>query len=230
MQNIYRKLKVLAKYILQTPSERRHSLVGPANLWEMKRDFQFNFLKNMGIRPEHYLLDLGCGTLRGGIPLIEYLISEHYFGVDVREKVLVEAQKELEDAGLSSKRPHLILSTGASELQLNQKFDFIWAFSVLIHMSDEIHNETLAFVSKHLADDGVFYANIVSYDLNEANWEEFPVVSRSLDFYKSECSKVGLAVEDIGSLGELGHVSNVESHDSQRMLKISKSDAVNNSV
>jgi cyclopropane fatty-acyl-phospholipid synthase-like methyltransferase len=54
------------------PSER-HSLVGPGKLWEMKRAFQIHFLQSVGLTSDQYLLDLGCGTLRGGIPIIKYL-------------------------------------------------------------------------------------------------------------------------------------------------------------
>jgi len=85
--------------LLQTKQERRHALVGPANLWKMKRDFQIQFLSNVGLKPEHYLFEIGCGTLRGGVPLIQYLESCHYFGFGVREKAIDEGRKELGDAG-----------------------------------------------------------------------------------------------------------------------------------
>ena len=61
-----------------TSKERRHAMVGPAKLWKMKRDFQIKFLKKSGLLPKHYLLDIGCGTLRGGIPFIEYLDEKKY--------------------------------------------------------------------------------------------------------------------------------------------------------
>ena len=81
-------LKQRIKRLMQSKEERRHALVGPAHLWEMKRDFQIQFLKAMGMKPEHYLFDIGCGTLRGGIPLISYLHSGHYFGAEVRAEAL----------------------------------------------------------------------------------------------------------------------------------------------
>ena len=99
-----KSLKMWLKLLFASSSEKRHSLVGPPYLWKMKRDFQIQFLKTMGLKPEHYLLDIGCGTLRGGIPLIKYLQDGHYFGVEVRKEVLDEGRKELREASLEEKK------------------------------------------------------------------------------------------------------------------------------
>lgn len=200
--------------------KRRHALVGPANLWRMKRDFQIQFLRDMGLRPKHYLLEIGCGTLRGGLPLIQYLEDGHYFGVEVREEALNEAQKELTEAGLTGKNPTLLLSKEIARLSVNQTFEYIWAFSVLIHMSDEILNDTLEFASKHLTEVGAFYANVNIGDRKEGSWQGFPVVWRSIEFYSRACALHGLVVSDLGSLKDLGHIANVELQDRQRMLRI----------
>ena len=215
-------LKRWIKHLMQSKEERRHAMVGPAHLWEMKRDFQILFLKDMGLKPEHYLFDVGCGTLRGGIPLISYLQSSHYFGAEVRAEAIEEGRKELREAGLEGKTPTLLVSPDISQLVVNRKFDFIWAFSVLIHMSNDILNNTLSFVHKHLSDDGIFYANVNIGERKEANWQGFPVVGRTLEFYTEQCAMNGLAVTDIGAIKDYGHVSNVESQDAQRMLKITR--------
>ena len=72
----------------------RHDWVGPG-YHEMKREFQINFLKSHGLSPDKTLLDLGCGTLQGGIPIIDYLDVGHYFGIDVRSRVILKAHEEL---------------------------------------------------------------------------------------------------------------------------------------
>lgn len=185
---------------------RRHSLVGPANLWELKRNFQVSFLRRSGLEPEHFLLDLGCGTLRGGIPLIELLHPGHYFGIDKRAEVLVEAQQELRDHHLEHKHPTLLHSPEISQVLIDRKFDYIWSFSVLIHLTDEILADVLGFVKQQLAPDGVFYANVIFGDRNSEHvWREFPVVQRPLEFYQHTCSSKGLSVFDMGSLEDFGH-------------------------
>ena len=202
--------------------ERRHSLVGPAKLWEMKRDFQIQFLKSMNLIPENYLFDIGCGTLRGGLPLIKYLHEGHYFGCEVRENALAEGRLELQEAGLGWKNPVLLLTPDISRLDVDRKFDFVWAFSVLIHMKDEILDRTLGFVSRHLAGDGVFYTNINVGSTPDGEWLGFPVVWRTLDFYGSACARHGLTLNDIGPLSAYGHVLNTASQDHQRMLRITR--------
>jgi cyclopropane fatty-acyl-phospholipid synthase-like methyltransferase len=222
MKHLLTKLRRRIRSLTQTNEERRHALVGPAELWKMKRAFQIRFLSDMGLKPGHYLFEIGCGTLRGGVPLIQYLENRHYFGVEVREVALDEGRKELREAGLEGKNPTLLLCPDISQLTVNRQFDYIWAFSVLLHMNDKILNATLAFVSTHLSEEGVFYANVNIGDRKEGNWQGFPVVARPFDFYSQACAMNGLVVSDLGPLKELGHIANIESQDNQRMLKIAR--------
>src|SRR5262249_57461926 len=60
--------------------EGRHGRVGAPHLWRMQRAFQIDFLQRMGLAKEPQLLDLGCGTLRGGLPLIAHPSAGHYTG------------------------------------------------------------------------------------------------------------------------------------------------------
>lgn len=207
------------KRLFLPAAARRHAIVGSARLWKMKREFQIAFLKNHGLEPSSLLLDLGCGTLRGGVPMIEFLDVGHYTGVDVRPESMVEAIKELDESGLEPKQPNLICVRDVSQLRLEERFDMIWAFSVLIHLSDDRLRGVLHFVSDHLTDDGRFFANVNIGAGTDGKWDLFPVVERSLDFYEAAAARAGLAVEDIGSIFELGHRSGVESHDSGRMLR-----------
>ena len=78
---------------LMSKRSKRHFLVGPTSLWKMKQDFQIKFLKENGLLPIHKFIDIGCGTLRGGIPLIQYLNIANYYGIDVRELALDEGKK-----------------------------------------------------------------------------------------------------------------------------------------
>jgi SAM-dependent methyltransferase len=213
------RLKQRLKWLRLSKSERRHALVGPPHLWKAKRDFQIKFLTGSNLEPEHYLLDIGCGTLRGGIPLISYLEKGHYFGIEARKEVLNEGRKELKEAGLEWKCPTLLFMPDIAQAHLPRKFDFIWAFSVLIHMADDILNATLGFVSEHLSNTGVFYANIHIGE-KDGKWQGFPKVWRSFEFYNEACSRSGLTVSDLGPLKNYGHISNAADPDCQRMLKI----------
>lgn len=189
----------------------------------MKRRFQIDFLRGRGLQPEHFLLDIGCGTLRGGIPVIDYLDAGRYFGFEVRADVLEEGRRELREAGLEHKAPALICAPTIADGPTERRFDFIWAFSVLIHMDDDVLQETLELVARQLAEGGSMYANVnVGIEEEEGSWQGFPVVRRPLAFYRDMCARIGLAVTDLGALSSLGHVSGDEAQDAQHMLHITR--------
>lgn len=217
-----KRLRALGRRLLRGRKARRHGMVGPAHLWRLKRDFQIRFLREHGgIEPHHRLLDIGCGTLRGGIPLIEYLDAQGYTGIESRAEALEEGRRELEEAGLADKRPRL-MTDPLPEFQAEQPFDRMWAFSVLIHMTDDIVRDCFALAARCLADDGVFYANVNLGERPPGRWEEFPVMWRTAEWYEREAQAAGLEIERVGALGELGHESGTN-QDDQVMLAIRKS-------
>lgn len=224
MRKIKRLLKRLKRSfdsVFYSAEEKRHALVGPAKLWKIKRDFQIGFLKKYGLQSHHFLLEIGCGTLRGGVPIISYLDKSHYWGIEARQHVLDEGKKELGEEKLAEKLPTLIAAEDILSIKLDQKFDYAWAFSVLIHMADNILRDCLSFVSMHLKEDGFFFANVNTNTTPDGAWQGFPVVHRSLEFYKEECAAQGLTFDVIGSLKDLGHITKTEGDDNL-MLKIFK--------
>ena len=98
-----------------------------------------------------------------------------------------------------------------------QKFDCMWAFSVLIHISDDTLARTLDFAGKHPAAGGVFYANVNTAGKKDAAWGEVPRVWRPMKFHRLMCAQNGLAARDLGRLNNLGKAASARN---QRMLKI----------
>jgi cyclopropane fatty-acyl-phospholipid synthase-like methyltransferase len=188
----------------------------------MKRRFQFDFLKARGLRSDQRLMDIGCGTLRGGIPLIDYLDAGHYVGIEARANVLDEARRELAESGLGHKRPVLIHAADLSEVRLETPIDVAWAFSVLIHMTDEIAEKCLDLVGRCLTADGEFFANVQLGERSDRRWLEFPLVTRPHEFYAALGARHGLEVDDLGTLSSLGHRSGSQAQDAQRMLRFSR--------
>ena len=216
IQNTSRRIQRKIGSIID-PKQKRHAHVGAPELYKKSRDFQIKFLKVMRLMPEDYLLDIGCGTLVGGIPIINYLEKSHYYGIETRPDVLEEARKELLASKLTHKMP-VLLSEDISSVNLDKKFNFVWAYAVLIHLKNEILEDCFAFVSSHLSKQGKFYASVNIGNKKDDSWKGFPVVWRTLDFYKKVGSSYGLTVQDIGSRQEFG----LAYPDNQRMLEISK--------
>ena len=174
----------------------------------------------MGLRPHHSVLEIGCGTLRGGIPIIDFLDARNFCGIDVRQVVLDEARKEVAEAGLKHKEPSLVLATDLAMIDLVQEYDYIWAFSVLPHLDDEVIRGAFMCASKHLKDDGRFFATVQLGDAEQVGvWREFPDLRRPLDFYKREAVLQHMTVDDLGPLSGLGHPEEVvNSHHHMLML------------
>ena len=199
--------------------EGRHGRAGAPHLWRMQRAFQIDFLQRMGLSKHHHLLDLGCGTLRGGLPLIGYLSAGNYTGIDVRAEIIVEAQRELEEAGLEQRYPRISHVDSLAGLELRTSYDYIWAFSVLMHLDDPDLEAALAFAARHLRPNGCFYANVHLGDGRLGTWAGFPVLARPLDWYRARAHEAGLSIDSLGRLCAIGHVSGDRNCDSQFMLR-----------
>lgn len=219
---IISKLRTLLSSIIKSKQEKRHALVGASNVWKQARDFQFKFLRDQGLKPNHTLMDIGCGTLRGGIPLIEYLETGNYYGMDVRDEVLEEGSKEISLFKLEHKKANLISFNQFSEVTLDVTFNIMFAFSVLIHLEDKIAEECFKFVSKFLAVGGVFYANVNIANYEDGKWEGFPIVFKSEEYYRNLATINGLKTEIMGNLLGLGHNTGKKSDRQQIMFKFSK--------
>ena len=62
--------------------------LGVGGMWEEIGKLQYELVVREGLLPRHKLLDVGCGSLRGGVHFIRYLDSGNYYGMDKNEKLL----------------------------------------------------------------------------------------------------------------------------------------------
>ena len=90
--------------------------------WEKIGRLQFDFLKEAGLRPENRMLDVGCGTLRGGRHFIRYLNEGNYTGIDISPACLEAANALLKKENLTVKRTNLVLNTRACRFYSDSGF------------------------------------------------------------------------------------------------------------
>lgn len=128
-------------------------------LWEKIGKPQLDYLITQGLQPDDFLLDIGCGSLRGGVHFIAYLKSGHYFGVDKEPALLAAGNDiELEQRGLQAKA-HVLKAMDDFEVQkLGQAFDYVWAHTVFKYLSLNQIIQCLMNVEKVLKPGGKFYA------------------------------------------------------------------------
>lgn len=111
-----------------------HDAVG--GMWEEIGGLQFDYLVGKGLKPDHRLLDIGCGTLRGGRHFIRYLDPGGYTGLDISPEALAYAGQLIRDEGLAAKQPELVLDRDMRLRfeEFDRPFDFLLAQSVFTHL------------------------------------------------------------------------------------------------
>jgi hypothetical protein len=94
-----RAVRKLQRYLFGTTDPEPVGGAGPrgfvGGLWHELGELQFKFLVDHGLRPEHVLLDVACGSLRAGARLIPYLNAGNYLGIDI-DGALIEHGKTIE--------------------------------------------------------------------------------------------------------------------------------------
>ena len=93
------------------------------------------YLKWAGCRPEHVLVDFGCGSLWIGEVLMSYLQPGHYIGMDVIDFFYVETLKRLGDEFVAERRPVLErISPESLERVRARNPDYVVSTAVLRHV------------------------------------------------------------------------------------------------
>ena len=93
---------------LSAGSHDYRAFVGPPENYDLVSAMQFNLLTLLGLKEHHFLLDVGCGSLRGGKLFIPYLVAEHYFGIEPEQWLIEEGLRhEIGDDIMDIKRPVL---------------------------------------------------------------------------------------------------------------------------
>ncbi|WP_327189636.1 class I SAM-dependent methyltransferase [Streptomyces xinghaiensis] len=145
--------------------------------WLALGAMQFDYLVGHGLRPEHRMLEIGCGNLRAGWRFIDHLDTGHYYGIDISPDILFAAQDTLVRCGLREKLPTL---TPVRDLTFaflpDAYFDVVHAHSVFSHSPLPVIEECFAHVGRILAPGGWFD---FTFDRTEA--EEHHVLRE--DFY-----------------------------------------------
>lgn len=113
---------------------RHRDVVG--GMWDEIGRLQFDHLKGQGLRSGDHLLDIGCGSLRGGVRFAAYLEPGHYWGVDSNAALLRAGRRELEAAGLSDRVPeaNLLEEAEFDFERLGRDFDIAIAQSLFTHL------------------------------------------------------------------------------------------------
>jgi SAM-dependent methyltransferase len=137
---------------------QHRDLIG--GLWDELGALQFEFLKKAGLQPHNKLLDVGCGSLRGGVHFVRYLEPGNYVGLDLNQSLLQAGYDiELAILGLQDRLPREnLICTGDFLLEIDTKFDFALAQSLFTHLTFNRIRQCLERLVHVMKPGGVFYA------------------------------------------------------------------------
>jgi len=190
---------------------RLELMIGPVGYWEQIQKYHFNLMIEMGLKPHHTLMDIGCGPLSGGLVFIPYLQPGHYVGIDIRKESIAEAHIQLAKAGLADRNPFLAVSNtfGREELG-DRKFDYIWASQILYHLENEKIKDCFESVAARMKSGSRFYGDIIGYPNKvgpDSYWHEFSFFLHTPDFLEALGERHGLKMTNLGKIEDYGYPS-----------------------
>jgi ketosteroid isomerase-like protein len=150
-----------------TDTSLYRAYVGPAENYDVASAMQFNLLTFLGLRDEHYLLDVGCGSLRAGRLFVPYLRPGRYFGMEPEQWLIEEGIKnEIGRDLIDIKQPKFSNDPDFTLTVFRQQFDFILAQSVFSHTSQTQMRRCLSEAKKAMQPSAMFAATYFKGDAN----------------------------------------------------------------
>jgi len=159
---------------------------------------QLRFLQSQGLHPDHRVLDVGCGSLRGGEWLIDYLDAGNYVGLEKDPEMLRKAR--IIEAQYEAKRP-LVVETASFEAQVGRMFDYGIAHSLFTHLLPE---QIVVCLSKVLPQTSVFYATFNRADepqtgrVHKNRTDERSITRFPFALLRDIAEELGATAKDLG--------------------------------
>ena len=178
---------------------------GPVQSFEVVgRDTIITLLQN-GLRPDHKILDLGCGALRLGYWIVRLVDRGNYYAIEPNFSMLETGKKYSLGAELiRDKQPQFSTNSDCDFSVFGVQFDFVVARSIFTHTTPALLRQSLKSFKDNSNQNAVMLASYWSLDYSKPgeNGDRLPledarfirVVTYSLDKIQSWAAEFGLKV------------------------------------
>jgi SAM-dependent methyltransferase len=179
--------------------------VGPAHNFDVIGARQFALLTCLlGLREHDYLLDIGCGALRGGRFFLLYLAAGHYYGIEPATRVLKAGiEEEVGQELIARRQPTFSDDSNFTLSSFGRQFDYILAQSIFTHAARWQIERCLAEAAKVMHERSVFAATVFYGDTSYTGTEwAYGGANPMKVFYRRDdlramAGAAGMTVEDI---------------------------------
>jgi SAM-dependent methyltransferase len=190
------------------PAGAYRGYVGTADSYDLAAASQFNLLTLLGLREQHYLLDVGCGSLRGGRLFIPYLLPGRYYGIEPNRWLVKEGlRKEIGRGMRRLKRPEFSYDDTFTLTAFGHQFDFILAQSIFTHAAAAQIRRCLSESKQVMHAESLFLATFLEGDENYAgsDWSYPEGVYYTRPFMLGLVSEAGLIARPLSWKHNSGH-------------------------
>jgi SAM-dependent methyltransferase len=187
---------------------RLEAMVGPLGYWSQLQRYHLQLLQANGLKPDHTLLDIGCGPLQGGVAFIGYLERNRYTGLDIDPTRIAAAREQVTRHRLAAKEPRLLVSSSFGQAELGgQTFDFMWASQILYYFNDAAMDALLGMIRQRLNPGGKFLGDVFAPDHYEFRYPEHAgkYVRHTPESLQAQAARHGLHVRSLGVIGQFGY-------------------------
>lgn len=170
--------------------------VGPSEKYDLISATQFNLLTFLDLREDHYLLDIGCGSLRAGKLFIPFLLPGRYYGIEPEQWLIDKGiGNELGKDILGVKKPVFSNDDNFTLSVFDKKFDYILAHSIFSHASERQISRCLSEARKVMRPTSLFIATFAKGDDNYSGdeWVYPGFIMYTEDYMRALFEEHGLA-------------------------------------
>lgn len=154
-------------------SHHYRAWVGPPEYYDRIGALQFSTLIALGMREDHSLADVGCGSLRGGRLSIMYLRPGNYCGIEPTAWALQDGKKaHLGEELIGMKQPTFSNDDNYTITGFGRQFDYVMVHSVFTHAPGNQIKRCLQQAREVMHSKSIFVATYLENDTDHVG-EDF---------------------------------------------------------